>query len=89
MTYEREREKKDFIAGNQVVFIIIRKSLIEFLARSTCINSGTNQLGSGSVCTLSFLKSCTCCTKANLGYPFFLKKMFVLVAQKLFKRQSQ
>ena len=52
-------------------------SLIESLACGARIKSGTDQLGSGSVCTQSFLKSCTCCTDANLVNSFF-KSLYLL-----------
>ena len=51
-------------------------SLIESLVSSTRIKSSTNLLGSGSVCTRSFLKNCTCCTGTNLGNPF-LKSLYM------------
>ena len=44
--------------------------LIESHASSTSIQTGTIQLGSGSVCTRSFWKSGTCCKGAILGDPF-------------------
>ena len=57
-------------------------SLIASLASSTCIKSGTNQLGSKSVCTRLYLLY-----RSKFGQSF-LKKL-VLVAQGPFKRESQ
>ena len=67
-TLPYERENNISLKAIRLFLLSIKShvmSLIKSLASSTGIKSGTNQLGSGSVCTQSFWKGHTC-----LGNPF-------------------